>query len=89
MEYAGPGRLDNTAAPPDLGIFGESGNTRGAVGVFLSCQAKNKQFKDSPVKNWMMLGMLLFLSWVQPELLRVSKPAFLAMDTFKLAEKEL
>lgn len=38
-------------APPDLGIFGESGNTRGAVGIFLSCQAKNKQFKDSPVKK--------------------------------------
>lgn len=46
-----------------------------------------------------MLGVQLFLSWVQLELLQlavwpedtlgVSKPAFLALDTFGLAEEEL
>lgn len=34
-----------------VGIFGESGNRCGAVDVFLSHRAKNKPFKDNPVRT--------------------------------------
>lgn len=98
MECTGPERLDPIAALLELGIFGESGNRHGTVGVFKSLSQK-QTIQRQPCEDWTMLGVLLYLSWVLPELLllvmwpedtlEVSKPAFLDQDTFRLAEEEL